>query len=290
MESEPSGDVLQCCSRTSKPLEVVMSDTVISDSDICKHFLDQELASTLNLPLGSPVHGPCKKVLSGTDNIDKSLPSPHKEVGTLNVGGGTDTCEGLPPPQREVEAGNVGEGLTPQKEVEAGSVDNSTEVSPYKVVEAVRVSLVNGDSIGNSEEGLSPPQKEVTSSQGEAPQKEVIKSTSSQIGVPQKEVVKSASSQIEAAGPLSEIDFATRRSMLRFKCDKCGRECPSKHKLKRHLSTHSDARPFPCKLCGRTFKWSEYLQKHLRQQHPHGKKGIICKAVKCFGTGEVGCM
>lgn len=76
-----------------------------------------------------------------------------------------------------------------------------------------------------------------------------------------------------------EIDFAARRSLLRYKCDKCGRECPSKHKLKRHLSTHSDARPFPCKLCGRSFKWSEYLQKHMRLQHPSGKKGtynIMC--------------
>lgn len=71
-----------------------------------------------------------------------------------------------------------------------------------------------------------------------------------------------------------EIDFATSRSLLRYKCDKCGRECPSKHKLKRHLSTHSDARPFPCKICGRSFKWSEYLQKHMRQQHPSRKKGM----------------
>ncbi len=74
----------------------------------------------------------------------------------------------------------------------------------------------------------------------------------------------------------TEVDFATRRSLLRYKCEKCGRECPSKHKLKRHLSTHSEARPFPCKICGRTFKWTEYLQKHMRQQHPLGDKGNLC--------------
>lgn len=75
---------------------------------------------------------------------------------------------------------------------------------------------------------------------------------------------------------LPEIDFASRRSLLRYKCEKCGRECPSKHKLKRHLSTHSEARPFPCSICGRTFKWTEYLQKHMRQQHPLGKRGKCC--------------
>ena len=67
-----------------------------------------------------------------------------------------------------------------------------------------------------------------------------------------------------------KVDFVARRSLLRYKCDMCGRECPSKHKLKRHLSTHSEARPFPCGICGRTFKWTEYLQKHMRQQHARG--------------------
>ena len=50
-------------------------------------------------------------------------------------------------------------------------------------------------------------------------------------------------------------------------CHVCGRECPSKHKLKRHLSTHSEERPFSCQLCGRNFKWTEYLAKHMRTQH-----------------------
>ena len=77
-----------------------------------------------------------------------------------------------------------------------------------------------------------------------------------------------------------EVDFVARRAMLRYKCDVCGRECPSKHKLKRHLSTHSEARPFPCRICGRTFKWTEYLQKHIRQQHAKDTKG------KGYQSGE----
>lgn len=70
------------------------------------------------------------------------------------------------------------------------------------------------------------------------------------------------------------LDIAARRSLLlgrtkqRYVCQVCNRECPSKHKLKRHLSTHSQDRPFSCHVCGKCFKWTEYLQKHMRQQHP----------------------
>ena len=82
------------------------------------------------------------------------------------------------------------------------------------------------------------------------------------------------------------VDFAARRSILLVRkkkkhvCHVCQRECPSKHKLKRHLSTHSEERPFSCQLCGKSFKWTEYLHKHLRQQHPGAAGGgegtIVC--------------
>ena len=77
----------------------------------------------------------------------------------------------------------------------------------------------------------------------------------------------------------SNLDIATRRNILlgrtknKYVCDVCGRECPSKHKLKRHLSTHSEERPFSCQICGKSFKWTEYLQKHMRQQHHGGTEG-----------------
>lgn len=75
------------------------------------------------------------------------------------------------------------------------------------------------------------------------------------------------------AGSPSAIDVAAAqrlflRSKQRHVCHVCGRSCPSKHKLKRHLSTHSEERPFNCQLCGKNFKWTEYLAKHMRQQHP----------------------
>ena len=81
-----------------------------------------------------------------------------------------------------------------------------------------------------------------------------------------------ATSQLEEAG--AALDLAQRRALLlgrtkqRHVCLHCGRECPSKHKLKRHLSTHSEQRPYNCHLCGKSFKWTEYLAKHMRTQHP----------------------
>ena len=86
-----------------------------------------------------------------------------------------------------------------------------------------------------------------------------------------------ATSQLEEAG--AALDLAQRRALLlgrtkqRHVCLQCGRECPSKHKLKRHLSTHSEQRPYNCHICGKSFKWTEYLAKHMRTQHP-GVEGI----------------
>ncbi len=59
----------------------------------------------------------------------------------------------------------------------------------------------------------------------------------------------------------------TGRPRLKRICHICGRECPSRHKLQRHLSTHSEDRPYNCSICGKAFKWTEYLSKHMRTQH-----------------------
>jgi hypothetical protein len=86
-------------------------------------------------------------------------------------------------------------------------------------------------------------------------------------------VVDATSQLVEEAGA-GALDIAQRRALLlgrtkqRHVCLQCGRECPSKHKLKRHLSTHSEQRPYNCHLCGKSFKWTEYLAKHMRTQHP----------------------
>lgn len=84
-------------------------------------------------------------------------------------------------------------------------------------------------------------------------------------------------------GSPGSIDIAAlRRSLggrprLRRTCHICGRECPSRHKLQRHLSTHSEDRPYNCRICGKAFKWTEYLSKHMRTQHGPGSSNGKCR-------------
>ena len=41
---------------------------------------------------------------------------------------------------------------------------------------------------------------------------------------------------------------------LVFQCDQCGKTCPSSRGLASHMKSHSEFRPFHCKICSKTFK------------------------------------
>lgn len=90
--------------------------------------------------------------------------------------------------------------------------------------------------------------------------------------------------------PGQHLDIAALRQSLsgrpRLKrvCHICGRECPSRHKLQRHLSTHSEERPYNCTVCGKAFKWTEYLAKHMRTQHSQGSSANNSNGNACCAT------
>lgn len=104
--------------------------------------------------------------------------------------------------------------------------------------------------------------------QGSEPLSKSYSSSSSSSDISRLTAVNTAS--------LTSLDIATlrkclsRKPKLRRVCHICGRECPSRHKLQRHLSTHSEKRPYNCEICGKAFKWTEYLSKHMRTQHGPG--------------------
>jgi len=54
-----------------------------------------------------------------------------------------------------------------------------------------------------------------------------------------------------------------------YQCTKCGMKFLQARHLDRHLTTHSDLRPYVCKEigCGKAFKMSDVLKKHLRKVH-----------------------
>ncbi|OWF38722.1 Zinc finger protein 227 [Mizuhopecten yessoensis] len=52
-----------------------------------------------------------------------------------------------------------------------------------------------------------------------------------------------------------------------YKCETCGKFCPSSYSLKIHKTSHSSERPYPCEVCGRRFKVKSKVQRHIQNVH-----------------------
>ena len=57
-------------------------------------------------------------------------------------------------------------------------------------------------------------------------------------------------------------------------CTVCGRNCPTKWKLERHMTTHSSDKPHACELCGKCFSHKGLLTQHLKRHS--GFKAYKC--------------
>jgi uncharacterized Zn-finger protein len=53
----------------------------------------------------------------------------------------------------------------------------------------------------------------------------------------------------------------------RFPCSLCDRVFGNVEYLRSHMSVHSDARPFRCTDCSRTFRWRANLKAHIQRTH-----------------------
>nr|XP_015834138.1 PREDICTED: zinc finger protein OZF isoform X23 [Tribolium castaneum] len=60
------------------------------------------------------------------------------------------------------------------------------------------------------------------------------------------------------------VEAPRNRKKDSYPCIQCAKSFPSNRKLKRHLITHSQARPFPCDLCPKRFKRKYELVIHKR--------------------------
>ena len=80
-----------------------------------------------------------------------------------------------------------------------------------------------------------------------------------------------------------------RRGNLNFACALCKKRCPSPSALNRHMSKHSNTKPYQCLLCSKKFKWQNSLDLH---KLIHSDEGRIyyceqCKNVKFAYKSEL---
>lgn len=60
-----------------------------------------------------------------------------------------------------------------------------------------------------------------------------------------------------------------------YKCQSCEKTFRQAHNFIRHQSIHSGVRPFCCHICGKSFRVSGGLQRHINEHH-HGVKKYAC--------------
>lgn len=57
------------------------------------------------------------------------------------------------------------------------------------------------------------------------------------------------------------------RPKTRIECNICFRTLANKRVLKRHMSTHTNDKPFSCKICNQSFRDKYYLRNHINSVH-----------------------
>ncbi len=73
-----------------------------------------------------------------------------------------------------------------------------------------------------------------------------------------------------------DYTYVRGRGRGRYVCESCGIRCKKPSMLRKHLRTHTDLRPYTCKLCNFSFKTKGNLTKH------HNSKSHL---KKCAGLG-----
>ncbi|XP_059054636.1 zinc finger protein 582-like [Achroia grisella] len=59
---------------------------------------------------------------------------------------------------------------------------------------------------------------------------------------------------------------AARRA---FQCPRCPLAFHSNKDMRRHTAVHTDSKPFRCKVCNRSFRRKDNLERHIRNTHPN---------------------
>ncbi|KAM5135814.1 zinc finger protein 831 [Mantella aurantiaca] len=73
------------------------------------------------------------------------------------------------------------------------------------------------------------------------------------------------------------------KNIGKHRCSHCGRDCLKPSVLEKHIRSHTGERPFPCTICGISFKTQSNLYKHRRTQ-TH-----VNNAKQSFDSDCIGC-
>lgn len=72
----------------------------------------------------------------------------------------------------------------------------------------------------------------------------------------------------------------------KYKCKYCDRTCAKPSVLEKHLRAHTNERPFPCVVCGVSFKTKSNLSKHCKSNAHVNRTGLSCSGSKDGTSGE----
>ncbi len=91
--------------------------------------------------------------------------------------------------------------------------------------------------------------------------------------------IEEASSD-DAASPVDQNnncveDRPVTSSNAKFTCEQCGRAFKRPAYLRKHMSYHSNSRPYPCQYCGKVFRSLTNRAKHVLE-HAVGSKAFEC--------------
>ncbi|CAL1540439.1 unnamed protein product, partial [Lymnaea stagnalis] len=73
----------------------------------------------------------------------------------------------------------------------------------------------------------------------------------------------------------------------KYKCKYCDRTCAKPSVLEKHLRAHTNERPFPCVVCGVSFKTKSNLSKHCKSNAHMSRTGISWAGSKDNSNTEV---
>ncbi|KAM3956291.1 uncharacterized protein ACR2FA_009741 [Aphomia sociella] len=63
-----------------------------------------------------------------------------------------------------------------------------------------------------------------------------------------------------------------------YQCPRCSLAFHSNKDMRRHTAVHTDSKPFRCKVCNRSFRRKDNLERHIRNTHPNY---VTSTAVEC---------